>query len=78
MNDSRTFDFPASATFRNRGIPHLGRDSDEQELINYLRLLEAENRDLRLALDIARLALMQRQVARHTDTDRQGFEGIQE
>jgi len=64
MRNHTGFDFPCSTTFRSvlssaprrPRVPSIGHHSDEQELIDYISVLEAENRDLRLALDVARLA----------------------
>jgi hypothetical protein len=55
----------------------MGRHSDEQELLDYVTHLETENRQLRLALDVAHIALGKRQEARQTDAKGQRFQGIQ-
>jgi hypothetical protein len=86
MKQPRRFDFPASLAFREGPnkrkrrplVPLIGRHSDEQELIDYVADLEAENHSLRLALDVARMATGKRQEARKTDRRGPGFQGIQE
>ena len=63
MRDHTTFDFPASKVVRDHfhdkrrpALPSIGRHSDEQDMIDYISLLESENSSVtRLVLDVARL-----------------------